>query len=88
MVFCYFGKGLPQFFTIIVLVILGIVNGREAKCQVVKIMGPESLRSSPAPLISYGTLDKLFSLSILWFSQQLMRTVTLWIFLRINCIIQ
>lgn len=54
MVFCYFGKGLPQFFTIIVLVILGIVNGREAKCQVVKIMGPESLRSSPAPLISYG----------------------------------
>lgn len=39
--FCYFDKGSPQGFVILVPVILGIVNGKEVKCQVVKTMGSE-----------------------------------------------
>lgn len=40
--FCYFDKGSPQGVVIIVPVMLGIVNGKEVKCQVVKTMASES----------------------------------------------
>ena len=41
----YFGKGSSQCFTIMVLVILDVVMGREVKSQVVERVGPESRKS-------------------------------------------